>query len=324
MVARLPVAPMRVVGSATLALALSVTACQSGVAPTTRSAPPSSAPSAPPPAPPPPPPSATHIAFDMQADTSAVRNIFTIALDGSGLTQLTSDSADHHEPTAHASLVAFGSARPGGVVIASIESGSGGAAPVVFGSGDAPMLSPDGTTLAYLSFSGPTPLVWTAHVDGTAAQRFAPAQAGWSGASEAHPVWSPTGDRIAYVTTRAGNASIYVGAVAGVAGSATLLTSSPTGASVEPAWSPDGARIVFTSNRDGPTDLYVVAVSSGAVTRLTTLGDVGQPSWLPDGRIVFTQWTAGVAGLVWLDPSDPSTLHDLTTGGDAQHAAAYP
>jgi dipeptidyl aminopeptidase/acylaminoacyl peptidase len=211
----------------------------------------------------------------------------------------------------------------------SIEMGSGNSTPAVFGPGDAPMLSPDGTTMAYLSVSSGTSvggisLVWTAHVDGSGAQRFAPAQAGWSGASEAHPVWSPTGDRIAYVSTRAGNASIYVGSVAGPTGSATLVTNSPTGASAEPAWSPDGTQIVFTSDRDGPSDLYIVTVATGKVVRLTTLGSLGQATWLPGGDIVFTRWTAGVAGLVWLDPANPSVLHTLSTGGDAQHAVAYP
>jgi Tol biopolymer transport system component len=260
----------------------------------------------------------------MQTASGVSRNIYAVAIDGTGLVQLTFDSVDHHEPTVHDSLVAFGSARTTGIIIGSILTGSTGSTLAIFGPGDAPMLSPDGTTLAYVSQGGPTPLVWTAHVDGTAAQRFAPAQAGWDGASEAHPVWSPTGDRIAYVSTRSGNASIYVGVVAGAAGSAALLTASSTGASVEPSWSPDGTKIVFTSNRDGPTDLYVVSVATGAVVRLTTLGNVGQATWLADGHIVFTQWTGGVAGLVWLDPSAPTALHPLATGGDAQHAVAYP
>ena len=300
-----------------LALSLTTATCQSGTAPTIAQIP---SPSPPPTAPPPGP---DRVAFDMQMAAGGPRNIWVIALDGTGLLQLTSDSADHHNPTLYDSLLAFGSVRPGGAVIASVRMGPVGGGPAVFGLGDAPALSPDGTMLAYLSASAGTPLVWTAHVDGTQAQRFPAAAAGWSGASEAHPVWSPTGDRIAYVTTRSGNAGIYVGALAGAMGSAVLLTGSGTGASVEPAWSPDGTQIVFTSNRDGPTDLYVATLATGAITRLTNLGNVGQPTWLHDGRIVFTQWRTGVAGLVWLDFSSPTVLHSLATGGDAQHAAAF-
>jgi hypothetical protein len=310
---------MRSAGCAALVAMLAAVGCQSSDAPSThqsQTTPPSAR------APPPPPSPTARIAFDMQMATGS-RNIYAMALDDTGLVQLTFDAADHHDPTVHDSLVAFGSVRPGGVVIASIA-GSADSTPTLFGPGDAPMLSPDGTTLAYLTMSGGLSLVWTAHVDGSEAERFGPAQAGWSGASEAHPVWSPTGDRIAYVSTRAGNAAIYIGAFGGATGSAALLTNSPSGASVEPAWSPDGKQIVFTSNRDGPTDLYIVTVATGAVVRLTTVGNVGQATWLAGGIIVFTQWTAGVAGLVWLDPTNPTVLHPLSTGGDAQHAVAYP
>jgi len=300
-----------------LVLSLITVTCQSGSAPTGVQTPP---PTTPPP--PPPPPGPDRIAFDMQKSAGGPRNIWVVAIDGTGLVQLTSDSADHHGPTLHDSLLAFGSVRVNGSIIASLQMG-GGPSLAVFGPGDEPALSPDGTMYAYLAGGGGTPLVWIAHLDGTQAQRFAPAAAGWSGASEEHPVWSPSGDRIAYVSTRSTNASIYVGVVGGAPGSATLLAGSATGASVEPAWSPDGAQIVFTSNRDGPSDLYVVIVATGAVTRLTNLGNVGQPAWLPGGHIVFTQWTGGVAGLEWLDPSAPKVLHSLTTGGDAQHAAAF-
>jgi Tol biopolymer transport system component len=113
-----------------------------------------------------------------------------------------------------------------------------------------------------------------------------------------------------------------VGATNGATGSATLLTSSASGASIDPAWSPDGTQLVFTSNRDGPTDLYIVTVATNAVSRLTSIHNVGQPAWLSDGRIVFTRWVAGVAGLAWLDPTVPSTIHTIPTVGDAQHAAS--
>jgi len=292
------------------AAALVLAACQSAESPATQHTTP--------------PPATDRLLFDMQLASGGPRNIYRVDLDGTNLVQLTTDSADHHEPTMHDSLLMFGSVREGGIVIASVVTGSGNMSPSQVVSGDAPALSPDGTTLAYLSEAGPTPLVWTSHVDGTNAQRFAPAAAGWTGAIETHPAWSPTGDRIAYVSTRSGNPAIYVGASDGSGGSATLLTGSSTGASVEPAWSPDGSQIVFTSNRDGPTDLYVVTVATGAVARLTNVGNTGQPTWLSDGRIVFTQWVAGVAGLVWLDSTDPTAINTIPLVGDAQHATAYP
>jgi Tol biopolymer transport system component len=271
-----------------------------------------------------PPPTPVMVVFDMQAaDRGYRRDIYTETLDGTGLVRLTSDSSDHHAPSAGRSAVFFGSTRPVGNVVALVAPSGGATSDLAaaLGSADAPSVSPSGSTLAYLSMAS-LPRVWTAGVDGSNAQRLAAADAGWDGAVEGHPAWSPTGDRIAYVSTRSGNPAIYLGAINGASGSATLVTSSASGASVEPAWSPDGTRLVFTSNRDGPTDLYVVTVATSVVTRLTNIDHVGQPTWLPDGRIVFTQWVSGVAGLVWLDPTAPSTIHTVPTPGDTQHAAS--
>jgi Tol biopolymer transport system component len=272
----------------------------------------------------PPPPVKVAIVFDMLATGSqGNRNIYVEALDGTGLLQLTSDSADHHAPSANKTAVFFASTRPVGNVVAHVPSGGGPTDLLaMLGTADEPAVSPDGSMLAFLTTTTPLPRVYTSLIDGSQAARLSAAEAGWDGAVEDHPTWSPTGDRIAYVSTRSGNPGIYVAAVGGAAGSAALLTISPSGASVEPAWSPDGTQIVFTSNRDGPTDLYIATVTTGAVARLTSLGHVGQATWLADGRIVFTQWVAGTAGLAWLDPSAPVVIHPLATPGDAQRAAS--
>ncbi len=264
------------------------------------------------------------VAFDMTApDRGGLRDIYTEALDGTGLVRLTSDTADHHAPSASLRTVFFGSTRPAGNLVASVAPVGGPISLLsgALGAADAPAVSPDGSMLAYISIA-PLARVWTAAADGSKPQRFLAADAGWVGAIEGHPSWSPTGDRIAYVSTRSGNPAIFVGVVSGAAGSARLLTNSVSGVSIDPAWSPDGTKLVFTSNRDGPTDLYVVTVATSAVTRLTTVGSLGQPTWLPDGRIVFTRWAAGVAGLAWLDPTAPATIHSIPTLGDAQRAAA--
>ena len=267
------------------------------------------------------------LVFDMATDTeSGRRDLYAVALDGTGRTRITQDSADHHSPSATASVVFFGSIRLGGSVVATVPASGGSMTPVAatIDRADEPALSPDGRTLAYTSMMAGLPRVWTAHLDGSDAQRLPAADGGWDGAAETHPTWSPTGDRIAYASTRSGNAAIWVAPLTGATGSATLLTGSASGASVEPAWSPDGSQIVFTSDRDGPTDLYLVAVASGAVTRLTSRGNVGQPVWLRDGRIVFTQWTAGVAGLVWFEPGLLAAVHAINATSGAQHAAELP
>ncbi len=267
---------------------------------------------------------ARRIVFDMPTAAGGPRDIYLAQLDGAGLVRLTFDSVDHHTPVARGGTVYFGSTRRDGTVLAAVRLAESDAAGWTIEPGDAPTLSPDGTMLAYLSTTGPLPRVWFSRSDGSGAQRLAAAEAGWDGAVEAHPAWSPQGDRIAYVSTRNGNAEIFVGAIDGPPGSATVVAAARTGASLEPAWSPEGLRIVFSSDRDGSADLYTVTLASGAVTRLTTMGHVGQPVWLRDDRIVFTHWQRGVAALAWLDPRHPATIHPIATAGDAQHAAAYP
>ena len=265
--------------------------------------------------------------FDMEADVvSGRRDLYVVAVDGTGLTRITQDSADHHSPTATPTVVYFGSVRHDGSVLANVPASGGapGALAPAVDKADEPALSPDGQTLAYTSMVSGLPKVWTARLDGTGANRLAAAAAGWDGAVEMHPAWSPAGDRIAYASTRGGNAAIWIAPMGGSAGSAILLTRSASGASVEPTWSPDGSQIAFTSNRDGPTDLYVVAVANGAVTRLTQQGNVGQPVWLHDGRIVFTEWQGGVSHLAWMEASPKAAVVaiDATAGG--QHASEGP
>ena len=60
------------------------------------------------------------------------------------------------------------------------------------------------------------------------------------------------------------------------------------------------------------------------IAQLTTdAGIDGQPTWLPDGRLVYTAWVAGTARLRWLDPAAPGSATDAgPSAGDVQHAAA--
>lgn len=260
--------------------------------------------------------------------TNGNRDIWSVQLDGGALTRLTSDTSDDREPTARGGHVYFISYRTGTAQVFKTPI-AGGAATRVSGDNVTvgyPALAPGGAMLAFASGSG-FPKITVSDTAGGSETRFAAADAGSSGAIEERPAWSPAGDRIAYMTTRDGWAGIYVGQTTGAAGSATPLVSGANGyASVEPAWSFDGNTIAFASDRDGPTDLYAVTIATGAVARLTTSGNVGQPAWLPDGRLVFTQSVgAGAYALRWLDPADSAHVHAIPTGaGSAEHAAPTP
>src|SRR6266581_195209 len=73
--------------------------------------------------------------------------------------------------------------------------------------------------------------------------------------------------RIAFVTSRDGNAEIYVMNADG--SGVTRVTDNPA-IDQNPAWWPDSSRILFESTRDGNYELYAMNADASGVTRLTT------------------------------------------------------
>ena len=95
-----------------------------------------------------------------------------------------------------------------------------------------------------------------------------------------HPVWSPDGDRIAFLSNRSGSGDIYVMNVDGSGVERLTEGNSLRGIS----WSPDGERIVFDAG-----DIYVMNADGSDVVQLTdNYFPFHFPSWSPDGeRIAF-------------------------------------
>jgi len=85
-----------------------------------------------------------------------------------------------------------------------------------------------------------------------------------------YPVWSPEGQRIAFLSERDGNWDIYVMDADG--SNPTNLTHD-AGFDGYPAWSPDGQRIAFASNRDGNTEIYVIAADGSSLIGTTSTGN---------------------------------------------------
>jgi TolB protein len=184
-------------------------------------------------------------------------------------------------------------------------------------------LSPSATRLAWAqgASGGITKIFYgKAGTDSSAA-----ANPGGSGdAIESSPNWANE-TRLAFTSAAGGSADIYSVNVPALktGGTGSLLTGG-TKAEVEAAWDPAGTRVVFASNRSGDTELYMYTVSSGAVTRLTTrTGSDGAPSWLKDGRIVYTCVTGTTFHLCLLDPDNLAAGGTtLTTPYPADHASA--
>ena len=124
-----------------------------------------------------------------------------------------------------------------------------------------PAWSPDGQSLAYVSFEQHRARIYVQSVR-TGKRRLV---AKFSGVNSA-PSWSPDGQSLAIVLTRSGYPHVYRLSL-----SDQHLTQLTFGRCIdtEPAWSHDGQSILFTSNRSGGPQIYQLHLKHGKVQRLT-------------------------------------------------------
>jgi TolB protein len=106
------------------------------------------------------------------------------------------------------------------------------------------------------------------------------------------PTWSPTGERLAYVSFEGGKPQVVVQNLR--TGRRRVVSAHP-GINGAPAWSPDGGRLALTLSKDGNPEIYVYNLAGGSLTRLTNNSAIDtEPAWSPNGdRIVFTSDRGG-------------------------------
>jgi len=111
-----------------------------------------------------------------------------------------------------------------------------------------PAVSPDGTWMAFtvtawsMAENRSFPDIWLASVEGTDAPRRLTSNKG----PDSSPVWSPDGNRLAYVSKRGDDpAQLFVLPLAG--GEPEQVTELPAGVA-DPHWLPDGKRVAFLAS----------------------------------------------------------------------------
>ena len=135
-------------------------------------------------------------------------------------------------------------------------------------------------TIAFFGNRTGDPEIYVMNADGSDQTRLT-----FSPGSDAFPVLSPDGRRIAWHSARDGNNEIYVMNVDGTG--ATRLTNAP-GDDTDADWSPNGRQIAFMSSRDGNQEIYVMNADGSGQTRLTTSpGADRNPDWSPSGRQIL-------------------------------------
>jgi TolB protein len=173
-----------------------------------------------------------------------------------------------------------------------------------------PSWSPDGTSLAYVSFEDRLPTVYVQTLK-SGERRKVSAQAGVNQA----PSWSPDGRKLALVlSTRDGNLDVYVKDLA--TQQLTRITDDP-GIDTEPQWSKDGQSLYFTSDRAGGPQIYKVGIRPGDKPRRLTFqgGYNARPRLSPDeSQLAFVTQEDGAYRIASMDLRGHGDVQVLTKG----------
>ena len=127
------------------------------------------------------------------------------------------------------------------------------------------------------------------------------------------PRFSPTGDRLVYMTTMGRRPRVMIMDVA--SGTKRSLVPGLV-LTFAPRFSPDGRNVVFSMAKNGRTGIYVVPVAGGTPRRLTdSVGADTSPSYSPDGsRIVFESDRGGTQQLYVMN-ADGTGQKRISFGG---------
>lgn len=252
-------------------------------------------------------------------------DVYRAALDGRDFVRLTQNSSHDFDATVAGGSLVFVSTRDGNYELYSVPMAGGVEQRLTHTDENetSPALSPDGTRLLFGRGTPSTPsTLFLARADATSPQPLAPSL-GVAGAKiEANGAWSPTGDRVAFMSTAGGNPDVYLWPGADTT---TRIVAGGT-YDGDPTWSPDGTRIVFVTARHNDLELYMLTLATGQLTRLTQRAGADLfPVWLRDGRIVYVAYVGNSHRLFWLDPDRPAETHEIPLpAGEADNPAALP
>lgn len=174
-----------------------------------------------------------------------------------------------------------------------------------------PSWSPDGTRLAYVSFSNGRPEIFVQNIFSAKKEKLA----SFTGLNNA-PRWSPDGRYLALTLSKDGNPEVYIMNVN--SRKLTRITRSYA-IDTEPEWLPDNQGLIFTSDRGGSPQLYEIKLNRyqpvNRAKRITFEGNYNaRPAVSTDGKyIAMVHRTQGKFRIAVLE-KDTQHFRVLTDG----------
>ncbi|MBN1947874.1 MAG: PD40 domain-containing protein [Bradymonadales bacterium] len=247
------------------------------------------------------------------------REIYTLTLGADGISPITSNNSINTLPAWVGNNIAFTTYINGNPDLVLTDGDGFRVLSERPGQNVAGSASPDGSELAVtLTIDSNAEIYVISTADGSILRRLTD-----NLAEDVSPIWSPRGNRIAFVSDRSGNPQIYL---MNADGADQRRITFAGNYNTTPAWSPDGTTIAFTG-RDSRNrfDIFTVDVASSHIERLTQdQGNNECPSYSPDGQyIVFSSDRGGGNNRLYIMTADGNFQTLLTRQGNGYNMPVW-
>jgi TolB protein len=185
-----------------------------------------------------------------------------------------------------------------------------------------PVISPDGTRIAFSSPRSGNMEIYVANIDGSNLRRVTT-----NPAEDTTPTWSPSGGQIAFTSDRSGRPMVYA---MNIDGTGTRLISNGGETEADRAtWSPAPFNEIAMSAKHGSWyDIKIYDIATGKARWLTDNSQKGgsneSPAFSPTGRHLAFMSTRTGSRQIWVVGRDGAGEKQLTRTGNNQTPAWSP